>query len=217
MRSLWMKDYLLLKKQFMTYLIFLGIAIFNIYATQSIEIGFLFLSFGFVSLAVATLYYDQENEGLTYLFSLPITKGQYVVQKELLILFSSLVACLIATILAGLVSYIHYGLMMPLDKLLLIIGTALLLGCFYGAIVTPLYLKFNSEQARVVMFLTIGGFVAVGFLVEKTPILKVILEWGGIQFLTSATSIQLSLLLVGLSLLVSAISAVISHKIIKVY
>ena len=49
--------------------------------------------------AASTIFYDQENHGFLYLFTLPTRKKDYVIQKQLLILTSSLVAVVLSVVL----------------------------------------------------------------------------------------------------------------------
>ena len=92
MKGLWVKDLLLLQKQLKTFLIFMVIAAFNAYTIKSVPVIFIFMTFFFVTTAASTIFYDQENHGFLYLFTLPTRKKDYVIQKQLLILASSLVA-----------------------------------------------------------------------------------------------------------------------------
>ena len=107
MRGLWIKDLLLLQKQRKTFLIFMVIAAFNAYTIKSVPVIFIFMTFFFVTTAASTIFYDQENHGFLYLFTLPTRKKDYVIQKQLLILASSLVA--------GVLSLVLIFLMMQFD------------------------------------------------------------------------------------------------------
>ena len=99
MRGLWVKDLLLLQKQLKTFLMFMLIAAFNAYTIKSVPVIFIFMTFFFVTTAASTIFYDQENHGFLYLFTLPTRKKDYVIQKQLLILASSLVAAGLSLVL----------------------------------------------------------------------------------------------------------------------
>ena len=99
MKGLWVKDLLLLQKQLKTFLIFMVIAAFNAYTIKSVPVIFIFMTFFFVTTAASTIFYDQENHGFLYLFTLPTRKKDYVIQKQLLILASSLVAVVASLVL----------------------------------------------------------------------------------------------------------------------
>ena len=99
MRGLWVKDLLLLQKQLKTFLMFMVIAAFNAYTIKSVPVIFIFMTFFFVTTAASTIFYDQENHGFLYLFTLPTRKKDYVIQKQLLILASSLVAVVLSLVL----------------------------------------------------------------------------------------------------------------------
>ena len=92
MKGLWVKDLLLLQKQLKTFLMFVLIAAFNAYTIKSVPVIFIMMAFFFVTTSASTIFYDQENHGFLYLFTLPTRKKDYVIQKLLLVLVSSLVA-----------------------------------------------------------------------------------------------------------------------------
>ncbi|MGX7195283.1 ABC-2 transporter permease [Enterococcus olivae] len=214
MKGLWTKDLLILMKQYKTYLLFMGIVLFNSYANRSVEFMFLMLGFCLVSLATATIFYDQENRGFTYIFSLPIKKGHYVLQKELLILAAAVVASLLSVILSLIMFQIDQGFVISAERMLFFMAVSFLLACLYGAIVIPLYLKFNTEQAKIVMMSMIGGFLAAGFLIEKTKVFHQLTQWQGSQFIATLTATQLSAVLMVFALILLWISGMISQKII---
>ena len=96
MRGLWVKDLLLLQKQLKTLFMFMLIAAFNAYTIKSVPLVFIMMAFFFVTTTSSTIFYDQENHGFLYLFTLPTRKKDYVIQKQLLVLVSALVATLLS-------------------------------------------------------------------------------------------------------------------------
>ena len=138
MRGLWVKDLLLLQKQLKTLLMFMLIAAFNAYTIKSVPVVFIMMAFFFVTTTSSTIFYDQENHGFLYLFTLPIRKKDYVIQKQLLVLVSALVATLLSVGLILLLMPFVPELQTSAQDLLYNALYSFFYGCFYGAIITPL-------------------------------------------------------------------------------
>ena len=214
MKGLWVKDLLLLQKQLKTFLMFVLIAAFNAYTIKSVPVVFIMIAFFFVTTSASTIFYDQENHGFLYLFTLPTRKKDYVIQKLLLVLVSSLVA-------VGL-SFVLIFLMMQFDPELQTSGQDLLysalysffFGCFYGSIITPLYLRYGTEKARVFIFAIMGALAMGIILIEKTGVLDGI---AGSDFMASVASLN-SLQITGLTLALTSamlgVSTIVSRRFI---
>ena len=214
MRGLWVKDLLLLQKQLKTLLMFMLIAAFNAYTIKSVPVVFIMMAFFFVTTTSSTIFYDQENHGFLYLFTLPIRKKDYVIQKLLLVLVSSLVA-------VGL-SFVLIFLMMPFDPELQTSGQDLLysalysffFGCFYGSIITPLYLRYGTEKARMLLLAIMGVFALVGILIQKTGVLEGMMDSSFIASAEAFNSLQITGLVLALTGAVMVLSTLVSQRFI---
>ena len=214
MRGLWVKDLLLLQKQLKTFLIFMLIAAFNAYTIKSVPVVFIMMAFFFVTTTSSTIFYDQENHGFLYLFTLPTRKKDYVIQKLLLVLVSSLVA-------VGL-SFVLIFLMMPFDPELQTSGQDLLysalysffFGCFYGSIITPLYLRYGTEKARMLLLAIMGVFALVGILIQKTGVLEGMMDSSFIASAEAFNSLQITGLVLALTGAVMVLSTLVSQRFI---
>ncbi|CZQ93760.1 ABC-2 transporter permease [Trichococcus ilyis] len=214
MKGLWVKDLLLLQKQLKTFLLFMVIAAFNAYTIKSVPVIFIFMTFFFVTTAASTIFFDQENHGFLYLFALPTRKKDYVIQKELLVLAASLTAAVVSIFLIF--------VMMRFDPELQVGGQALLytalvgffLGCLYGAVITPLYLRYGTEKARMLLFLIMGVFALGGIAVQKTGVLGELMASRFIASVEAFNSLQITGLILALTSVVLAVSTVVSRRFI---
>ena len=215
MKGLWVKDLLLLQKQLKTFLIFMLIAAFNAYTIKSVPVIFIMMAFFFVTTSASTIFYDQENHGFLYLFTLPTRKKDYVIQKLLLVLVSSLVA-------VGL-SFVLIFLMMQFDPELQTSGQDLLysalysffFGCFYGSIITPLYLRYGTEKARVFIFSIMGALAMGIILIEKTGVLDGIAGSDFMASVATLNSLQITGLTIALTSAVLGVSTIVSRRFIE--
>lgn len=217
MRGLWMKDFLAIKKSAKIFLIFMGVAVFNGYTSGSPTSVFLFMTVFFVSFAPSTIFYDQKNHGMTYIFTLPIRKSTYIIQKQLLT-FAICMASVVVSILLvlGVLQFLVEGFSISNESILLQSMLSLLIGCTYGALAIPIFLKFGSEHAQEAMFGVIAIFVGGGFLIEGLGIMQSSLVLNITQALTSLSAIQLSVGVLAITAAMLAISTVVSQRFIQI-
>ncbi|MFL2072212.1 ABC-2 transporter permease [Marinilactibacillus psychrotolerans] len=216
MKGLWIKDLLMLKKQWKLFALFMLITVFNGYANQSVDIVFMLMSFFFVTVATTTILYDQENQGFTYLFTLPIKKMKYVIQKELLIIFLILTSIIMSLFFVGVMVLSQDNFTISGEKLILLSSVALLFGCLTGSILTPLYLKFGSEQARLVVLILMGTIFGGGFLAQKTGFISWLTSNGFLDTISTMSAIQLAGVSVVIVAVFTSVSAVISERVIQI-
>lgn len=144
MKGLLIKDFLLMKnyKQVMLFMLIIGI--FVGMNDISFASGYILV---FVSiLSMSTITYDEANHGLNTLFTLPITKSDYVKEKYLFSLIITGIGFVFVTILG---CFSKSGFM----ETLIILSTALLL----LALSLPFQLKEGNEKGRIVLFVVVFG------------------------------------------------------------
>lgn len=212
MRGLWVKDLLLLQKQLKTFLMFMVIAAFNAYTIKSVPVVFIMMAFFFVTTTSSTIFYDQENHGFLYLFTLPIRKKDYVIQKQLLILASLLVAAGLSIVLIFLMMQFDPELQASAQDLLYTALSSFFFGCLYGAIITPLYLRYGTDKARMLLFAIMGIFALVGILIQKTGVLGEIMSSGIVASVEAFNSLQVTGLILALTSAVMVLSTVVSRR-----
>ena len=215
MRGLWVKDLLLLQKQLKTLLIFMLIAAFNAYTIKSVPVVFIMMAFFFVTTTSSTIFYDQENHGFLYLFALPTRKKDYVIQKLLLVLVSSLVAVGLSFVLIFLMMQFDPELQTSGQDLLYSALYSLFFGCFYGSIITPLYLRYGTEKARVFIFAIMGTLAMGIILIEKTGVLDGIAGSDFMASVATLNSLQITGLTIALTSAVLGVSTIVSRRFIE--
>lgn len=214
MRGLWVKDLLLLQKQLKTFLVFMVIAAFNAYMIKSVPVIFIMMAFFFVTTTSSTIFYDQENHGFLYLFTLPTRKKDYVIQKLLLVLVSSLAAVGLSFVLIFLMIQFDPGLQANAEELLYTALAGFFFGCLYGAIITPLYLRYGTEKARMLLFAIMGIFALAGILIQKTGVLEGMMDSRFIASLEAFNSLQITGFILVLTSAVMVLSTFVSRRFI---
>lgn len=171
MRGLLVKDFKLLKQQgkIITFLVFICIFMLGQMQETSFVVGY--ITSICVVISLSTISYDEFDNGNTFLFSLPITREEYVREKYALSFLVNGGVWLLSSIAAILVNMVRVDGFILSDE---IMGAILVLAAcmVLVAVMIPIQLKFGSEKSKVIIFASIGIIAVAGyftmFLLEKT-------------------------------------------------
>ena len=144
MKGLLVKDFLLMRKSKYVILFMLAIGIIGGIKNISFAAGYILMFLAILSLS--TISYDEANHGLNTLFTLPISKMDYVKEKYLFSLIITGIGFVFVTILG-------YFSKSDFMETLAILSTAL----FLLAISLPFLLKEGNEKGRIVLFVVVFG------------------------------------------------------------
>lgn len=162
-------------------------------------------------LALSTLSYDDSDNCMEFIFTLPCTRKQYVLEKYLFVYGFSLVAGLI-----GIVIIIASNLMKgePVNVAMFAdtIASELPILVIAGGIMIPLQLKFGPEKTRIVLMVLIGIVFILGFTITKIPHVEKLFE-NIVNTLNTISLIELLIILVVILISLSILSFLISMKI----
>lgn len=210
MKGLLIKDWKLLTRQKTTLLMLLILVL--LFPAMGMDAGFVvsYTMMIFLFQTVSTVSYDDFDNGMAFLFTLPIDRKTYVREKYALGLITAVFAWIISVAinLVFMIVMSEEGLGNPGSTLvpLVLIFPAML---FMWEILLPLQLKFGAEKARVVIFIVAGGVAAVMAIGEK---LMTAVQTDNIrQMLTGITPAQAAIalfLLAFAGLLISYVSSV---------
>lgn len=161
MRGLFLKDFLLLRQQLKTLMLFLIVFLFLTF--QDINMVTVFIPFISCFLIMSVFSYDEHNKWDAYAISLPVNKdniikARYFVMITLLII--GIIISLCITIVASFFSTeldLHHAIPFVFGTVL---GISLVL-----SILPPLFYKFGLERGRLLMvILCVGLPLAISFL-----------------------------------------------------
>lgn len=144
MKGLLVKDLLVMIKSKKVILFMLFIGIIGGIKNISFAAGYILMFLAILSLS--TISYDEANHGLKTLFTLPISKMDYVKEKYLFSLIITGIGFVFVTILG-------YFSKSDFMETLAILSTAL----FLLAISLPFQLKEGNEKGRIVLFVVVFG------------------------------------------------------------
>lgn len=158
-KGLIIKDLRLIFSQMKIFLLIIVLwAIFmTINLKEAFFVGYIALMLSFITLG--TFNYDEAEKGMSYLFTLPIRRKDYIKEKYLLGLVITIIPALIITLLTC-IPYIAANaereLWDALFSSLITIPAAIVL----LVLEIPLYIKFGQEKRRIVTVISIGVMAA---------------------------------------------------------
>ncbi|MBS5343404.1 MAG: ABC-2 transporter permease [Clostridium sp.] len=214
MKGLLIKDFKLLKTQqkFFLLVLFIAIAV-EMFSGSSSSFLIGYLSFMAILFTLSSISYDEFDNGNAFLFSLPITRKSYVIEKYGLglILGSSFWAfgtliVILKEVIAN--KYISIDTIVAAFSILPVIFVIL-------AVTLPFQLKFGGEKGRIAMISTLVIVFMVGIIMTKTAnALNINLGSLFIQIATFNKAV-LILSIIGFTLLALFLSYRISLSIMK--
>lgn len=214
MKGLLIKDFRLLFGQSKVYIIVFLIGIMTIVTGMEPSFFVGYITFIFAMLALSTLTYDEYENGMQYLLTLPVSAKTYVYEKYILGAGSSVVASLLS-LLFYFVFFIKKGtdVSYELPDILFISITESVLVILMISLTIPFVIHFGAEKGRIALISVVIAITIIGVGIKKT------LEKMGMKdaFIATIDSSGqfLFVLLVVFALAVLGISVVISVKIME--
>lgn len=158
MKALFIQDfrYMLTQKSFLVLIALVGIVLA---LTQNDNYIFVIGYLGFMGMitGMMSVTMDDQSNGLTFLFSLPIDRRVYVREKYIFIVLMGVSFSIFATVLCLLFRmFAEYKA--PTDEILSTAVGTLAVMLLFICFMLPLQLKFGAERARLASFIAIGFF-----------------------------------------------------------
>lgn len=207
MKGLFVKDLKLIKLQknffFVLIAIAIGLAVLNDDAAFMLS----FLTFVISMFTLNTISYDEFDNGNAFLFTLPISRKSYVVEKYGFSLLLGGSSWIFATLLA-----VTLNVIKGTTPVLEVVMTAAIISpiiLIVQAVMIPFQLKFGGEKGRIAMIGAVGLLFIVGFLIVK------IAEMFGLDLLHIINNLPIinTGMLIAIEIVIAAVVFLISMKI----
>lgn len=210
MRGLLTKDLCLIMKQKTTLFIWFAMAVFFVVVNQDAFFGVSYSMLLMTILIIGTISYDDHDNGMGFLMTLPISRRDYAVEKYVLVLLGTFVAGVVATALGAAYILISQN-GAALDELLIAAATMFCMSVLFSSLMIPVQLKFGAEKGRIFMLIFAGIIFLVAMMLGKAE---------GIMFLLMVTVSRISpVMILGAScvlmVLVVWVSMRVSVRIVK--
>lgn len=173
MKGLLVKDLRLMKNQRQFFLSILVIALVFALAGQNLYFVVSYCTLVAAFFTLSTISYDEYNNGFFYLFTMPISRREYAVEKYLLVLIVGGGTWLLITTAVGIYTWIQNPQTNMLEWL---IGAASAFVSLLGviAVLLPVQLKVGAEKSRIaamlVSFGIFGAAMLIGRIVKSTRV-----------------------------------------------
>ena len=166
MKGLLIKDFKLLKgqKQFFASVLIVMTVFLMTSNNLSFVISYITVMMGMLTLT--TISYDEHENGMGYLFTLPVSRKGYVREKYLFGIMTTLPVLAVVSAIAFLVSGIRHIDFKVEEWGDAIMGSMLIVTMMLSLLI-PIELKFGAERSRIAMTLVFGGAFAVVYIVAK--------------------------------------------------
>ena len=163
MKALFIKDIrIVLKQQRVLICAFFAVITILAFATDNSMYAVAFVLFLVPTMMLTTISYDTFENGMSYIMSLPVSVKDYVTEKYILTVASSLIFNIMATILINVVLSIGKGVsIMPLE---LIVNAMLaqFMVLIYISLVLPVDIRFGTDKGMIIVVLMAVVIGAVG-------------------------------------------------------
>lgn len=165
MKGLLIKDFRLMKVQKSFFILMFAVGIGQALLSEDASSAIGFPTFIVSLFAISSISYDEFDNGNAFLFSLPITRSEYVAEKYCFgIILGGGVWALSSAVIA-IVSIARNTA--PVMELLVSTASILPIMLILLAVMIPVQLKFGGEKSRVALLVAFGCIVVLGLAVTK--------------------------------------------------
>lgn len=166
MKSLLIKDFKILMQQKMSLLLFVGISIFMIINGVDLTFCIGYATILVTILMIGTIAYDEHENGMSFLMTLPISRKQYALSKYLFTIMGIIIIDLILLVTIGI-----YKICIPSELLMseyimiavLLFFTAIIM----SSLMIPVNFKYGVDKSRLVLLLFAGIISVVGLVFSR--------------------------------------------------
>lgn len=182
MKGLLIKDMKLMLGQKRFFLIVMGMGIMLMFSGDEPAASMGYVTMLITIFSLNTISYDEHENGMSFLMTLPITRKTYVQEKYAFAVALATVASALSVILVYVISMIRH-IDVVLKEVLIIGGVLSGVSILIFAITLPLMVKFGSDKGRIALFAVfavIGVLIALlAKLVEKpgSPLMNVVVKF----------------------------------------
>lgn len=165
MKGLLIKDFKLLKNQKNFFIILIAIATGMSAYMEDVSFIIGYLTFICSLFTLSSISYDEFDNGYAFLFSLPITRKGYVLEKYSFGLIIGIISWLFATTIAIITGLMKNSII--LKDILIIALLELLVLVILLSVMLPFQLKFGGEKGRIAIICAVGIVFVIAFVVVK--------------------------------------------------
>ena len=166
MKGLLLKDLSILKTQGRSAVLIMAIALFMLIAGNNTAFAVVYANILFVTFGITTISYDNYDNGYAFLFTLPVSRKLYVMEKYVFSILSIATGTVLSLILMIVVSFIKVDYILTTSEIAFVIGYGVS-AIVISSIMLPVNLKFGPEKGRIAMVVLIAIVMSGIFAMAK--------------------------------------------------
>lgn len=170
MKGLLIKDWKLLKKQSKFFLCVVGIALVYTLFTDSMFFGIIYSTVMISMFTITTISYDEYNNGMSFLFTLPISRKGYAIEKYIFGCIAIVVSETALIGINGVILFFKEGGVMMKEQMEMLLSAGLGGGItvlLMMMLMIPIQLKWGAKKSQIVWIATFLAVAVIGGLVVK--------------------------------------------------
>lgn len=214
MKGLLIKDLKLIKTQKTFLIIVAGICVVLLASGKEMSVVLAYAAAVLSMVVVSTVSYDEYNNGMSFLFTFPVSRKKYVLEKYVFGILSVAAVLAAGSGLMGVVSAAKLQSFQQQEWLSALLG-AVLTAVLILSLSLPVQLKFGAEKGRIVMFLIIAAVAGLGYAVKEAALVFSVDLSGIMEQVMNAGTAQVTAALAALSALLMVISYLVSVAVMK--
>jgi len=214
MKGLLIKDLKLIKTQKTFLIIVAGFCVALLASGKEMSVVLAYAAAVLSMVVVSTVSYDEYNNGMSFLFTFPVSRKKYVLEKYVFGILSVAAVLAAGSGLMGVVSAVKLQSFQQQEWFLALLG-AVLTAVLILSLYLPVQLKFGAEKGKIVMFLIIAAVVGLGYAVKEAALVFQVDLSGIMEQVMNAGTAQVTAALAALSALLMVISYMVSVAVMK--
>lgn len=159
MKGLLIKDLRLMKNMGNSMAVILLVAVGMSFYSSDMSFIVVYMAIIGTTLTSSTISYDEFDNGNAFLFSLPVSRKDYVLEKYLFFLLMCGGGWLLGSVVFIVAGTVRGGLA-PVEGLMTALAMLPVAICL-NVVLIPLRLKFEAEKSRIAQIVVMGGFFLV--------------------------------------------------------
>lgn len=171
MKGLFIKDCRLMLTQRQTLLLILLIDLFIALMQKDTNFVMGYTCIIVASIAISTLSFDSNDNGCAFLFTLPFSRTEYVLEKYVFTFAAITGGFLLLSVPATLFN-MRVAENFVVKEWILMESVYLVISFLFSAFLLPLHLKYGAEKSRIMLFVVIGGVVAAAILIIRLDLFQ---------------------------------------------
>lgn len=160
MKTLLVKDYRILMTNRKSFIWILGIGILMLATTMEIDFLIGYMMMLSLMLSAGTINYDELDNGMSFLMTLPASRKAYAIEKYVLTFINVLICGgVIFALYLITKGFVNWGF--EIGDMAGITFGWIAGSCLSASVMLPLYMKFSAEKRRVVLMIFAGVIALV--------------------------------------------------------